>query len=657
MDQETSETSNEIAGQVNKAVSEFREEASKADIAPIVKDLQRALEEQSQRISTVEDYMQSSVESEKAVFADITRLSNSLGGILETQRGILESLKGLNDNIDTASQQQNTEMSGGAGDDSLGGGVGDDLLMGGNLLSGGGNVTSAMMGGGGYGGGGGAAPSIPKGEMAETLKAGIVERLVSDEELAVDPEKAEMIAEAFVLNFDDESGLDPNVIERAPNVHGTRGKGLYQLTDTDPGVGRRSDYEAIYGDDYSVENQLDFLVHELKTSENSAWSGIKDSETVGEAAGKIVRDFLRPAEQYKIERSNRYSGDKRTTSDFDGVVEKPEPIDGALTPLSLNWVDEELPEGVTEGLNQTTLSDPISGESFPVEFEVENVEGKFITTGPVTLTEDTDLEGVSGSAGDPVEVSAEIAQGLAGQIGATIESSDLEEPDISGGVGDDQISGGVGDDLLMPEKVEADLEEPDISDPDTLTPEEEGASDLEGSEIFESEEEIQAVDLERPTLRSARADLEDSVIIDPDNLAPEEKQAYLEDSVIFDSDTLTLEGETPSGVSRSTADPEESVIFDSNAITPEEEGVADLEPTDISNSGTLIPEVVPTPINLEIEPTVADDISNAEMNVGSPQGQPQQTSVDDYDGGVKPPTSLTEKWANRVGDYYKPHYV
>ena len=70
------ETSNEIAGQVNKAVSEFREEASKNDIAPIVKDLQRALEEQSQRISTVEDYMQSSVESEKAVFADITRLSN-----------------------------------------------------------------------------------------------------------------------------------------------------------------------------------------------------------------------------------------------------------------------------------------------------------------------------------------------------------------------------------------------------------------------------------------------------------------------------------------------------------------------------------------------------------------------------------------------------
>ena len=272
---------------------------------------------------------------------------------------------------------------------------------------------------------------------------------------------------------------------------------------------------------------------------------------------------------------------------------------------------------------------------------------------------------------------------MAGQIGATIESSDIEEPDISesdtltseekptsvnlettadlkkpdisGGVGDDLLSGGVGDDLLMPEKVAADLEGSEIFeskketpavdlerrtlrsarviDPDTLTPEEEGASDIEGSEIFKSEEETQAIDLETTAvdLVEESANLEKSVIIDPDNLAPEEKQAYLEDSVIIDS----------------------------NTITPEEEGVADLEPT----AGTLIPEVAPTPINLEIEPTVADDISTAGMNVGSPQGQTPQTSVDDYIESATTPTSstppsLTAEWAQLVEYYYgKPRYA
>jgi hypothetical protein len=425
--------------EISEQTSEFRKEAlnSTDKIVEISKGLKEALDSQSASIDRAENEIAASSQAEETQAATITGISNSLSELLVVQKEILDSLTGLNKSIDTATQQQGDDAGGDDGDAGAAGGGGDarHAAFGGAIT--GANPFLALAsysggggggGGGGYGGGGGTAPSIPKGEMAETLKAGIVERLVSDEELAVDPEKAEMIAEAFVLNFDDESDLDPNVIERELNVHGTRGKGLYQLTDTDPGVGRRSDYEAIYGDDYSVENQLDFLVHELKTSESSAWSGIKDSETVGEAAGKIVRDFLRPAEQYKIERSNRYSGDVRTTSDFDGVVEIPESIDGALTPLSLNWVGEELPEGITEGSNEITLTDPDSGEEFSVNFEVENIDGNLTTVGPVTLAQDTDLEGISGAAGDPVEVSAEMAQDLADQIGATLEPTDPETP-------------------------------------------------------------------------------------------------------------------------------------------------------------------------------------------------------------------------------------
>jgi hypothetical protein len=429
------EVTTQIAEQVNKAVSEFREEASRSDISPIVKDLKTALEDQNQKISAAEDHIQSSNETEKATFADITRISNSLSDMLETQKGILESIKGVNRSLGSATAGTGAGAGGAAGGDAGAGGAGGGGGGAGWLMAGGAAVASlvgGLLGGeaaeaatpGGGGGGASYTPSIPKGEMAETLKAGIVERLVADEELAVSPEKAEMLAEAFVINFDDESGLDPNIIERAPNVHGTRGKGLYQLTDTDPGVGRRSDYEAIYGDDYSIDNQLDFLVHELKTSEKSAWNKIEASETVGEAAGKIVSEFLRPEASHKKERRDRYSGDVRTISDFDGVVERSETIDATLTPLSLVWETEELPEGITEGYNLKTLSDPISGEPFSVEFEVEKVGDKFVTTGPITLAEYTDFEGVSGNAGEPVEVAAGVAEDFAVQLQASVSSGE-----------------------------------------------------------------------------------------------------------------------------------------------------------------------------------------------------------------------------------------
>jgi hypothetical protein len=631
MDQETS---NEIAGQVNKAVSEFREEASKTDIAPIVKDLQRALEEQSQKTSTAEDYMQSSVESEKAVFADITRLSNSLGGILETQRGILESLKGLNDNIDTTSQQQNTEISGGAGNNSLGGG----------------SVASAMMGVSGYGRGATFDGTMGTGEgLTEEKNQAITDFA---EKYNINPN-----ALAGILNV--ESNFDTSIKGGA----GGNYSGIFQLQSQQiAGL-----TESVFGDALTPEEYRNLSFEDqLKVYEQYMLNAVGDEGEMkdfftGDAEQDTSRLWalqLAPGNAKNIDYNNPNAliSDTRQA----GVISAPgggvtvgsavgslsrggllETENAILTPLSLNWIGEELPEGITEGLNQTTLSDPISGESFPVEFEVENVEGKFITTGPVTLTEDTDLEGVSGGAGEPVEVSAEIAQELAGQIGATIESADpvesladpvesLADPvesladHVDGAGGNDTLEGGLGNDLVE--------------------------SPADPVESLADPVESLADPVESP------ADPVES-LADPDNLAPEEEPAYLEDLDISDSDTLTLEEETPAGVSRSTADPEESVIFDSNTITPEEEEAADLEPTDISDYGTLIPEVAPTPIDLEIEPTVVDDASNTERNVES-QGQPSQTAAADYSESKTTPIQFTglnwqeHNWQDQVKYYF-----
>ena len=632
MDQETS---NEIAGQVNKAVSEFREEASKNDIAPIVKDLQRALEEQSQKTSAVEDYMQSSVESEKAAFADITRLSNSLGGILETQRGILESLKGLNDNIDTANQQQNTEMSGGSGNDNLQGGIGDDLLMGGSLMSGGslGSTAAAMMGGGGGGGGGygGGAPfdgTMGTGEgLTEEKNQAITDFA---EKYNINPN-----ALAGVLNV--ESNFDTSIIGGSGNNY----SGIFQLESKQiAGL-----TESVFDDALTPEEYRNLSFEDqLKVYEKYMLNAVGDEEEMkdfftGDAEQDTSRLWalqLAPKKAKNIDYNNPNALISRSRQA--GVISAPgggvtvgsavgslsmggllETENATLTPLSLNWISEELPEGVSEGLNQTTLSDPISGESFSVEFEVKNVEGKFITTGPVTLTEDTDLEGVSGGAGDPVEVSAEIAQDLADQIGATIESSDLETP--------------------------ADTEVPEISDSDTLMPEETPADNLD---ISDSEGEPSSTDdLEKPNLRGIT--LDDLDISDSDTLMPKERSANIESPADLEEleELEELDISDSEGEPSSTDDLEELDISDSEG---EPSSTDDLEELDISDSNTLLmPEVTPTPIDLEIEPTVVDNASTTERNVGSQQ-QPSQTSAANYSEGKT--KTFTGDWKTAVERYY-----
>ena len=113
----------------------------------------------------------------------------------------------------------------------------------------------------------------------------------------------EHIAQGFMMNFQDESGFNPGIEEAAPNVHGTRGRGLYQLTGS-----RREQFEAKYGNDYSIDNQLDFLMEELNTTERGAWDVIRNSQNAGEAGANIVNNFLRPAAEHARSRTAKYVG-------------------------------------------------------------------------------------------------------------------------------------------------------------------------------------------------------------------------------------------------------------------------------------------------------------------------------------------------------------
>ena len=132
---------------------------------------------------------------------------------------------------------------------------------------------------------------IPRGEIQDEIYEGLVQRGIP-----------EHIAKGFLLNFQDESGFNPEIVERVPNKYGTRGKGLYQLTND-----RREAFEEKYGEDYSVQNQLDWLVNvELGGTEKRAYEEMLKTSTPGEAAAVIVKKFLRPAKKHAEERASRY---------------------------------------------------------------------------------------------------------------------------------------------------------------------------------------------------------------------------------------------------------------------------------------------------------------------------------------------------------------
>ncbi|MDE4299662.1 phage tail tip lysozyme [Phaeobacter gallaeciensis] len=118
----------------------------------------------------------------------------------------------------------------------------------------------------------------------------------------------EHVADGFLMNFQDESGMDPGINERNPIVPGSEGGfGLSQWTGP-----RRDALEAFaqqQGKPVSDPNlQLDYLMTELQGPESAAFEKIMGTQDKGSAAAAIATHFLRPAQEHLDRRVAKYTG-------------------------------------------------------------------------------------------------------------------------------------------------------------------------------------------------------------------------------------------------------------------------------------------------------------------------------------------------------------
>lgn len=168
-------------------------------------------------------------------------------------------------------------------------------------------------------GGTGAAPAAPQMSQADPNVGSTIDFARGEipsgggdvRQGLIDRGMPEHIADAFVMNFKDESGLDPSVNEKAPLVPGSRGGfGLAQWTGP-----RRKALEAFAAqrgtDVADMGTQLDFLMTELQGPESRAWQAIQSAPDAGSAAAAIVNQFLRPAEVHRASREARYLGSQQ----------------------------------------------------------------------------------------------------------------------------------------------------------------------------------------------------------------------------------------------------------------------------------------------------------------------------------------------------------
>jgi hypothetical protein len=173
----------------------------------------------------------------------------------------------------------------------------------------------AAMGGGGYSGSMSArnAPPAagfslpPQGDRAAQIRDGLIRRGLP-----------EHVADGFLLNMKDESGLDPGINEISPTVPGSRGGfGLIQWTGP-----RRVALEQAAAERgvpvNDIDLQLDQLVAELQGPEAKAASRIMSTRNPGEAAAAIATDFLRPAPEHLARRVAEYTGGAPTMSSMGG---------------------------------------------------------------------------------------------------------------------------------------------------------------------------------------------------------------------------------------------------------------------------------------------------------------------------------------------------
>lgn len=167
------------------------------------------------------------------------------------------------------------------------------------------------------------AISLPQSADANYIREGLIARGLPGH-----------VADGFIANFQDESGLNPGINEAKPLVPGSRGGfGLYQLTGP-----RRVEYEAFAKnkgvDPSNVDAQLDFLVQEGQGSERGAFAKILAAPDTATAAQAIVNDFLRPAPEHRVERTARYAGLQSAPQSAATAYAAPAPIPVTSAPLA-----------------------------------------------------------------------------------------------------------------------------------------------------------------------------------------------------------------------------------------------------------------------------------------------------------------------------------
>lgn len=116
------------------------------------------------------------------------------------------------------------------------------------------------------------------------------------------------VADGFVMNFRDESGLDPSINENNPTVPGSRGGfGLAQWTG--PRRVALEKFAASQGKSVSDPNvQMDFLMTELHGPEAGAAKSFLAAPDAGQAAAAIATNFLRPNKASLDQRVASYTG-------------------------------------------------------------------------------------------------------------------------------------------------------------------------------------------------------------------------------------------------------------------------------------------------------------------------------------------------------------
>lgn len=133
-------------------------------------------------------------------------------------------------------------------------------------------------------------------DVASRMRRGLIERGMPAH-----------VAEGFVINGIDESGLDPSINEANPTVPGSRGGGGI-LQWTGPRRVALERYAASRGSVWNdPEMQMDFLMLELETTESGAAKKIMSTRNTSEAAIAIAESYLRPSEENLKRRVGEYA--------------------------------------------------------------------------------------------------------------------------------------------------------------------------------------------------------------------------------------------------------------------------------------------------------------------------------------------------------------